>query len=500
MNNRGLAPIEKEGKTVALCIDGEEGELKPGCDYYVLESLDIAAVLSNPRLCGKEWTVYLSGASEEPTLAVCPSRKIKLRSLHRLSGWDRAGRPTDPAEKSLAAYSQSERLVTAQERLRIKPGAGLTTAVKSLAPAIKAIRRHAGANIFARDHLMRGGRVEIFRSQTDEKIRVWDIRSAYAGAYKDGIPGGFSHSQKKLPRGTSHFAAKCVVNIPEGERVPMAPHRYMAEDGRFEKGKLLFPWGRWQGWFMGPEVLAMAEAGHLESVSCVDVYETVNPLAKFVEKLHSVRMTTKCDLEKDYVKLLLVSGFGVFASGTSYPLLKVWPSAPIADAEMVAPGAFRVWDTPRESMAHGPAAAWITSAIRAKLASALREHEGACYCAVDSVTLPADAHLDLGDGPGDWQPGEAIQGGVWKAPGTYILGGGTVKRAAGVDRILAEDYLCQGTVEVYRRADVASSLSKGHVARKLVRMTLREDKTLSREPSVDGFTRAVRVPSYACAP
>lgn len=466
----GLAPLEQNGKTKAI-VDGQESELKSGYNYYTIDGLDMAAILLDSKISGDGWMIWLSGGT--PAVAECKARKIKIRSLQRLAAWDRLGNPLDPCERSKGASVIAEKLIDAQERLGIKPGAGLTSAIKKIAPGIREIRRHAGANIFYKENLTRGGRNEVFRREAKEDVRLWDIRSAYAGAYKSGIPGESAGRQRKIPRGTTMFAARVSIDIPETERIPMAPVRN-------RNGRLIFPYGKWEGWLMGPEVLELANRGQITAVHECEVFREINPYGDMVAKLHSLRLSDRCDVARDYCKLLLVSGYGVLASHGSYPVWHLRPGTP-PEGHMIRPGLIEVVEDSGETMAHGPAAAWILSSVRAKVGRALQENPMSCYCAVDSVTIPASASLPTGSDPGDWQPGKVNKGGKWFAPGTYVLNGGSVMKSSGVEKEVSEEYLGGSEVTIERTVQAAGALASGSIARSLVKLRFREEKSLSRE-------------------
>lgn len=460
----------------------------PGTDYYTLDGLDLVECLLDGRT-GDDWKVYLSGSV--PSVAVSQSRKITIRSLHRLNAWELAGKPTDPLERNAAAKAYGKHFLEAQAKLDLKPGIGLSGAVRKLAPEVQAIRKNAGINIMARENWTRGGRCEVFRTETDENVRAWDLRSAYAGAYQHSIPGAFIKRQAKVPRGTDKFAALVTIRIPESERYPSAPVR-----GR--NGTLFFPRGEWKGWLMGPEVLHLAELGQIVSVHDVYLFESVDVFSGFVEKMHAFRMNAANPIEKAYAKLLLVAGYGSLATHAEYPIWHLRPLVPV-DGRMMRPRLFEVFEKPKASLAHGPAAAWILSKIRVQVSTALRMSDRACYCAIDSVTLPASVELKTGDKPGDWQPGPVMAGGRWVAPGTYSLGGGAVIRASGVERELAADYLSGKEVTAARTCQADGALRMGAKARGIVKIHLRKDEGEGRVKTPgDPLNRTTPIDYHAC--
>ena len=471
----GLAGIEDgAGNVLDILVDGQHGELKGSRTYHTLDGSDLIAILLSRKIAGDGWDVFFSGSL--PILAVCPQRKIRIQSLHRLDAWGKLGRPRDPGVRSRGALAMADRWIGAQMSLGLVPGCGLSAAVERLAPGLRGIRRHGGEEILARERLIRGGRVEVLRTRTDEDIRVWDMRSAYAGAYKDGIPGTFERQSMRAPDSHDCFIAQVTVNIPDGERVPGMPFR------RPRDGRLLFPTGRWQTWVCGPEFRALEAAGQIERVYGVALYERIAPYGPMVERLWSLRQTSDDPVVRDYCKLLLVSGYGALSSHTSYPVWHLRPSKPLDDAIVIRPGLLQTWESPKRSLAHGPAAAWILSKVRAKTSSVLREHDGSFYCAVDSVTLPTHVMLPVGDQPGDWHPVHEKTGGIWKAPGVYSLGGGALTRAAGIEREHQAEVMGGASVYVERRRSPACALAHGSCAKQIVSLHLVEDRDLGRIP------------------
>jgi hypothetical protein len=464
--------LDAKGIASGVLIDGNPEGLVNGVTYCTIDSMDLATTVMSEPVCGRDWVVYLSGSL--PILAVNRERRITIQSLHRLEAWERMGRPMDPESRSLCALSLSERLWNAQARLGLKPGTGFSRSVAKLAPGLAKIRPHGGDAIFCRERLIRGGRLEVLRTKASERLNVWDMKSAYAGAYKHGIPGNLIQRIRTLP-GHTYYSALVTVGIPDDASVPCVPFR------RRSDGRLLFPTGTWQTWLCGPEVQALAERGWLRKVHEVRVYERIDPFDSMLATLWPIRTGATDKLERDYAKLLLVSGYGVLNQAPAYPVWYVNPSTPMDPGKMIRPGLFAEIERPKRTHAHPFAAAWILSHVRARLQQVL-EHPGACYCAVDSVTLPSDIQLPTGTSPGDWSLDKSEVGGEWKAQGVYALGGGAVLRSSGVERQHAPDFFAGNEVRVERRCSPASAMMTGKVQRAVVSLRLAVEKDLGRVP------------------
>lgn len=500
----GAAAVTREIRGGFECVgvwvnngvsEGFETELIKD-DYYVRDGNEISLLVT---FLPGAWKVYLSGSI--PVLAI-GERGVTLRSLHRLGPLSDYG-PDDNSD-SAAATAQwvAVRYQSALLALGCKATAGLTAVVKKLAPGLgampgkTAIRRHVGMNMLARQQWLYGGRTEVFRHEAHVPVKQYDLRSAYAWAYRRGIAGRLRDVNTTIPLDNDTFFLDCDVEVPADDFVPRVPYR--ATDGT-----LVFPTGRWRTWLCGPEAVMALNANQVTAVHSVYHFDTDYALSDMADKLFSLRESTTCPVEKTLAKVLLVSGYGATAASDKFPLILVRPKVIPTDAELIGPGVYRVWQTPKASMAHVPGAAHITSRVRSRLYEGLHDHEATLYyCDTDCVFLDAVTkfEMNVGEKLGEWSnKGTFGIGSRFIAPKTYALGGGAVLRASGISSRNAEAYLNGESVTDGKRVGWEDTMTMGRQGIVPVELKLSRERVSKRirDKSIEGRTLPLDVSRVA---
>jgi hypothetical protein len=108
-----------------------------------------------------------------------------------------------------------------------------------------------------------GGRTECFKRGV-ERVKSYDINSAYVSAMADGLypkpdsarrGEGLRHFKQRYKEKDTLMIVKCDVFAPKS-RVMVLPYRDE------ESGKLLFPWGKFSGWWCSPELKEAEKYGY----------------------------------------------------------------------------------------------------------------------------------------------------------------------------------------------------------------------------------------------
>lgn len=489
----GIAPVIQGSKCIGVvtCADSgcTYGKCIPPGDYVTIAHHDLSVLLSNVDVCRKGWIVFLSG--EHPILAVNRSLGISIRSMHRLGDIAefREQPHNSPEERAEGALWFGERWLSAQADLGIRPGSGTTATVRQFAPMLAKERKHGGHTLLYRQQCYRGGRNEVYRYQADEPVIQYDLRSAYAGAYGQGIPGECIGRGTSLPS-RDYFAAALTVSIPNRVNIPLAPYRTPG-------GMLTFPTGTFDLWCSAPEVRLLEGGGFIKKVKEVHVFREWHALDHLAQFFYEARRASHCPIKSSLCKLILVSAYGSLGLSDVMPLWHVHPESVPDGADIIKPGFYQTWEKKSgPTTAHLPAASWVTSKIRALLGSVLTEKGRDPYhCAVDSVVLSSSEHpLALGDAAGNWSvKGEHPAPSVWKTTGTYSLGGGAILRSSGVPRSKSAAYLDGEAVTLEKRVGARHTIKLGAEQFVSVTVRLKSDTGQKRPPVGDGRSRPLTI-------
>lgn len=176
---------------------------------------------------------------------------------------------------------------------------------------VKVWRHFGGANCHDSSELSRaalyGGRVELFKVCNDSRAVCWtDINSLYPYVMKRDYPGPLeAWTRKRLPR---FGVVRCVVKQPKTD-LPVLPFR--GEDGR-----ILYPWGTFQGVWTVEELNYAVSRGAkiIKRLECLGTDESMTPYGNFVDKLYETRLASTSAAEKLFFKLLMNNLYGRLAA------------------------------------------------------------------------------------------------------------------------------------------------------------------------------------------
>jgi DNA polymerase elongation subunit (family B) len=153
-----------------------------------------------------------------------------------------------------------------------------------------------------------GGRTEVFKRGLIKDINVYDVNSMYPHVMAENeypLP----HTAKRtydpnfLEEGISYVTVEC----PKTLAIPLLPVR---------KGKIIFPTGRFSGWYCHPELRKARELGCRIKVRRSITYKTAPMFKGFMNDMYSKRLKYKRegnDIMQTTCKLFMNSLYGKFA-------------------------------------------------------------------------------------------------------------------------------------------------------------------------------------------
>lgn len=446
-------------------------KLKAGT-YYCNNSLALTMAIT---LIGGRWEVFMGGNAA----VFATNGPVKIRSIARFGGASvLTGDTSTPKAEAWQCYLVGCKLRDAIAAYGARPDSGLSAIVRKLAPGLVSIRKHVMTNRLAKKHCFFGGRTEVFKPYAGEPVTGYDIRSAYAWSYKQGIPGDFI-GIGNAPAYGDNFLCKCVVSIPRNEHIPAIPYR--AKDGT-----LVFPTGEWETWLCGPEYRIAEKKGWLKRSGKAYLFANSDAMVNLADTVFARRIAATCPVDKNLAKEVLVSAFGMLGANEGFTRILMNPATVPYGSKMIKPGVYETVSKPSISLAHVPAASVVSARVRAKLWEVLslcgmggEDSPSAYYCDTDSVFVSSSAipPTPYGDGLGEWREvGQYASGSMWVAKKTYALGGGAMLRASGVSAHNAAKYLSGEKVSERRVSGIAFTLKKGYATDVPVTMALRTDR------------------------
>jgi len=173
--------------------------------------------------------------------------------------------------------------------------------------AIKVWQSWGGENCHDSSLLSReglyGGRVELFKVHNEADFACWtDINSLYPYVMQGTFPGELEVWERKdLPE---FGMVRATVKAPESD-IMVLPLR--ADDGR-----ILYPWGTFQGVWTIAELKTAVEYGYkIQQVhECLGSNVSTRPYSVYVQRLYEMRLESKSDAEKLFFKLLMNNLYG----------------------------------------------------------------------------------------------------------------------------------------------------------------------------------------------
>ncbi len=158
------------------------------------------------------------------------------------------------------------------------------------------------SNEICRDGIY-GGRVELFKqgSESIGNVAYTDINSLYPFAMSKEFPGHLEDTGTELKR---LGVAQVTIKVPECE-IAVLPFRD-------ERGRILYPWGKFTGVWTVPEIRA-AESNGARILKVHTAYTTdegLFPYRDYMQRIYKIRKESNSKVEKGFYKLLMNTLFG----------------------------------------------------------------------------------------------------------------------------------------------------------------------------------------------
>lgn len=231
-----------------------------------------------------------------------------------------------------------------------------------------------------------GGRVEIFKSHAVGQILGYDVNSMYPFVMLNSFPEYLSEDKRM---NALKGIADVTIEVPNGSAVAPLPYRS-------KEGRLLYPVGRFRGVWTYDEIRNAEAAGaQIQKVHCALGGSVLcRPFKEFIEQLYALRMTARDDSEKLFVKTIMNSLYGKFASKNemtrvvSRYQMTVNRDPRINEVLWISrERGLLTYRTPPQNYVIVPWGAMITSYARLVLYSYLRQvpPDQLMYCDTDSV-------------------------------------------------------------------------------------------------------------------
>lgn len=153
-----------------------------------------------------------------------------------------------------------------------------------------------------------GGRTEIFQL-TGENLHYYDVNSLYPFVMKNyNMPVGIP--VKNYCFTLDKFGIAYVeVEAPADIQIPVLPYKQKTKQGY----KLIFPKGRFTGWYCTPELQKAAELGYKIKIFYGYEFQQAKLFEKYVDQLYEIKENSESG-SVDYIKskLLMNSLYGKF--------------------------------------------------------------------------------------------------------------------------------------------------------------------------------------------
>lgn len=356
---------------------------------------------------------------------------------------------------------------------------------------------------------MRGGMTQVFKRGTyDDRLWYYDYRSAYWGCMRDGVDGKGSyphpscsvHHDNPTIEHVEHYDGICRASVD-------APYSYAPFLGVKKAGKLLFPYGSFDGWFTNHELRKAMDMGYEVSPhEMVYYYEMFRPFRDCVNVLGKLRKEYK-DRKHPFEQMIKTLGnsglFGKWA--TDYMHMEEVMSCeniifgsdgrPYKDGKPldvgISPEGFlaisKKEGTPMR-YSFPILSSYTTMLGRVKLIDDVRTYSKyLVYDDTDSAVLTRPC-LETGPNLGDWELEHVCDGGVFIRNKLYMInpkGKEAVCKAKGVGKFMknSDDFMrCirQGKVHMERFSKMKESsnlgIKSGSVMRLVKEFNLNDDK------------------------
>lgn len=270
-----------------------------------------------------------------------------------------------------------------------------------------------------------GGRVEIFKTRITDAF-YYDINSLYPSVMREHkYPVSSARRSKSADIERDEGFALVEVTVPHGITPPL-PVRH--------EGKLVFPVGKWTGWYALPELRLAVEKGCTVRVLDAWLFDTDYLFREYVDKLYAIRQQYPSGtVENTTAKLMLNSLYGKFGTKREKKQYSMNPEDVKGWTPLYEEEDFTLYEKPTELEAPyilEGIAAYVTAYARVRLYRLLDGNDPA-YCDTDSIVtrsvLPVSGEL------GALKLEHEVHEGYFRAPKLYALSTdhGDVVRAKG---------------------------------------------------------------------
>jgi len=169
-----------------------------------------------------------------------------------------------------------------------------------------------------------GGRTEVFRMY-GENLNYYDVNSLYPYVmYTKSMPVDLPIKSRRI-KVSDCAIAYAEIDCPSTIKYPVLPYRI--DKG---KGKLIFPTGKWKGWYCTPELRKAKQIGY--NIKIIRGYKFMarNIFKKYISDLYKIKQKSKKNsVEYMCSKLLMNSLYGKFGQRREKESLIIFPDSPL---------------------------------------------------------------------------------------------------------------------------------------------------------------------------
>lgn len=268
-------------------------------------------------------------------------------------------------------------------------------------------------------HAYFGGRTEIFKTY-GKNLKYYDVTSLYPTVmHNQWMPVGkpIKDANMKI---TEFGVCKVTVESPDDIDIPLLPHKS-------KNGKLIFPRGKWTGFYCTPELQKAHKLGYKIKVHFGYKFKAAKIFTEYIDELFMLKNNSaKGSVDYLVSKLLMNALYGKFGQRREKQQIVIFPESTIGLEPVDFFGDLPVYVKKTESQAKHilPAiAAFVTSYARIHLyecfESAQAKGGQIYYCDTDSIVT--DVELPIGRRLGDLtdELPEGIQEGIFLLPKMY---------------------------------------------------------------------------------
>ena len=275
------------------------------------------------------------------------------------------------------------------------------------------------ANSYAVNNIFRnayaGGRVEIFK-MLGSSLNYYDINSLYPSVmfdFKYPLPVRNNYEFTDSFSNKHQGIYKCDVSIDHID-IPLLYYHY--------NGKLVFPIGKFSGWYTDAEIRKAKEIGYKVDVkSGFNFFDSDFIFREYVNEFYEIKRHSSGS-KKAIAKLMLNSLYGKFGQRDTVMKYRINVAEKYKDVELYYKiGTFTIGSKKakiHQDFMHSEIASMITANARLRLYSLFEKAKmQVYYCDTDSIIT--DAELPVSDKLGDVKMEDKIQKYIAIAPKVY---------------------------------------------------------------------------------